>query len=259
MSESLLSSRNLAFELYEVLDAEALTQRERFADHNRETFDAALGTARSIAEKFFAPHNRKGDEQEPEYVDGAATLIPEVKPAVDAFIEAVRIDPQTIELHFALGSLFRRRGEVDRAIRIHQSLIDREDLTEEQRLQALDELGQDFLKAGLLDRAENIYRQLRDTPRQQVALKALLEIYQQEKNWTEAIETASLLRREAFIADMTSRLIVRSLRLCSSRAIAGSAVSSAIATRRSVPSSDAEIAATRPPVISLIVASMSSA
>jgi butyryl-CoA dehydrogenase len=88
MSETLLSSRNLAFELYEVLDAEALTQRERFAEHNRETFDAALGTARSIAEKFFAPHNRKGDEQEPEYVDGAATLIPEVKPAVDAFLEA---------------------------------------------------------------------------------------------------------------------------------------------------------------------------
>ncbi|MFC5696150.1 acyl-CoA dehydrogenase [Pseudomonas sp. GCM10022186] len=88
MSETLLSSRNLAFELYEVLDAEALTQRERFADHNRETFDAALGTARSIAEKFFAPHNRKGDEHEPEYVDGAATLIPEVKPAVDAFLEA---------------------------------------------------------------------------------------------------------------------------------------------------------------------------
>ncbi|MDE3737597.1 acyl-CoA dehydrogenase [Pseudomonas resinovorans] len=88
MSETLLSSRNLAFELYEVLDAEALTQRERFADHNRETFDAALGTARSIAEKFFAPHNRKGDEQEPEYVNGAATLIPEVKPAVDAFLEA---------------------------------------------------------------------------------------------------------------------------------------------------------------------------
>ncbi|BAN50977.1 acyl-CoA dehydrogenase [Metapseudomonas resinovorans] len=88
MSETLLSSRNLAFELYEVLDAEALTQRERFADHNRETFDAALGTARSIAEKFFAPHNRKGDEHEPEYVNGAATLIPEVKPAVDAFLEA---------------------------------------------------------------------------------------------------------------------------------------------------------------------------
>ncbi|MBD9427355.1 acyl-CoA dehydrogenase [Pseudomonas sp. PDM15] len=88
MSESLLSSRNLAFELYEVLDAEALTQRERFADHNRETFDAAIGTARGIAEELFAPHNRKNDEHEPQYVDGAAVLIPEVAPALKAFHEA---------------------------------------------------------------------------------------------------------------------------------------------------------------------------
>lgn len=88
MSETLLSSRNLAFELYEVLDAQALTQRERFAEHNRETFDAALGTARGIAEELFAPHNRKNDENEPQYVDGGAVLIPEVKPAVDAFNQA---------------------------------------------------------------------------------------------------------------------------------------------------------------------------
>lgn len=88
MSETLLSSRNLAFELYEVLDAEGLTRRERFADHNRETFDAAIGTARNIAEKYFAPHNRKGDENEPRYENGQAILIPEVKPAVDAFLEA---------------------------------------------------------------------------------------------------------------------------------------------------------------------------
>ncbi|MCQ2999677.1 acyl-CoA dehydrogenase [Pseudomonas syringae] len=88
MSESLLSSRNLAFELYEVLDAEALTRRERFAEHNRETFDAAIGTARTIAEKYFAPHNRKADENEPRYENGEAVLIPEVKPAVDAFLEA---------------------------------------------------------------------------------------------------------------------------------------------------------------------------
>lgn len=88
MTDTLLDSRNLAFELYEVLNAEELTQRERFADHNRETFDAALATARQIAEKYFAPHNRKNDENEPEFVDGSAVLIPEVKPAVDAFIEA---------------------------------------------------------------------------------------------------------------------------------------------------------------------------
>ncbi|WP_223825549.1 acyl-CoA dehydrogenase family protein, partial [Halopseudomonas salina] len=88
MSDTLLDSRNLAFELYEVLDAEGLTERPRFADHNRETFDAAINTARTIADKYFAPHNRKSDENEPKYVDGAAELIPEVKPAVDAFLEA---------------------------------------------------------------------------------------------------------------------------------------------------------------------------
>ncbi|MGX5221090.1 acyl-CoA dehydrogenase [Pseudomonas segetis] len=88
MSETLLNARNLAFELYEVLDAQALTQRERFAEHSRETFDAAIDTARSIAENLFAPHNRKNDENEPEYIDGAAKLIPEIKPAVDAFLEA---------------------------------------------------------------------------------------------------------------------------------------------------------------------------
>jgi butyryl-CoA dehydrogenase len=88
MSETLLSSRNLAFELYEVLDAEALTRRERFAEHSRETFDAAITTARTIAEKYFAPHNRKNDEHEPRYENGEAILIPEVKPAVDAFLEA---------------------------------------------------------------------------------------------------------------------------------------------------------------------------
>ncbi|MCK9259659.1 MAG: lipopolysaccharide assembly protein LapB [Azoarcus sp.] len=113
--------------------------------------------------------------------------------AIDAFVEAVRIDPQTIELHFALGSLFRRRGETDRAIRMHQLLVDREDLSEEQRLQALGELGQDFLKAGLLDRAEAVFMRLRGTRADDVALRYLLEIYQQEKDWTKAIEIAGSL------------------------------------------------------------------
>ena len=96
--------------------------------------------------------------------------------AIDSFVEAVRIDPQTIELHFALGSLFRRRGETDRAIRIHQLLVDREDVTEEQRLQALGELGQDFLKAGLLDRAESVFVRLRGTRAANVALRSQHEI-----------------------------------------------------------------------------------
>lgn len=113
--------------------------------------------------------------------------------AIDSFVEAVRIDPQTIELHFALGSLFRRRGETERAIRIHQLLVDREDITEEQRLQALGELGQDFLKAGLLDRAEAVFVRLRGSRADALALRYLLEIYQQEKDWAKAIEAAGAL------------------------------------------------------------------
>jgi lipopolysaccharide biosynthesis regulator YciM len=110
--------------------------------------------------------------------------------AIDSFLLAVQIDPQTVELHFALGNLFRRRGELDRAIRIHQSLVDREIIEPEQRLQAQEELGEDYLKAGLLDRAESVYLALRGTARSEAANAALLEIYQQEKNWASAIEIA---------------------------------------------------------------------
>jgi lipopolysaccharide assembly protein B len=110
--------------------------------------------------------------------------------AIEAFLEAAKVDPETIELHFALGSLFRRRGETDRAIRVHQNLVDREGLREDQRLHALAELGHDYLKAGLLDRAEDIFVKLRGTPRNEEALRALLEIFQQEKEWLKAIEIA---------------------------------------------------------------------
>ena len=78
--------------------------------------------------------------------------------AIEAFLEVAKMDPDTLELHFALGALFRRRGELDRAIRIHQNLVDRADLSQDQRMKALYELGQDFLKSGLLDRAESVFR-----------------------------------------------------------------------------------------------------
>src|SRR3982750_1157652 len=80
--------------------------------------------------------------------------------AIEAFIEVVKVDPETVELHFALGSLFRRRGEYDRAIRMHQNLLERADLAEEQKVIALAELGQDYLKAGILDRAEEVFKKL---------------------------------------------------------------------------------------------------
>jgi lipopolysaccharide biosynthesis regulator YciM len=111
--------------------------------------------------------------------------------AIEAFLEAAKVDPETIELHFALGNLFRRRGETDRAIRVHQHLVDREGLREDQRLHALAELGHDYLKAGLLDRAEDIFVKLRGTVRDEESLRALLEIYQQEKEWLKAIDIAS--------------------------------------------------------------------
>jgi lipopolysaccharide assembly protein B len=100
----------------------------------------------------------------------------------------VKVDPETVELHFALGSLFRRRGEYDRAIRMHQNLLDRADLGAEQKLQAQMELGQDYLKAGILDRAEELFSKLESTSQGMAARRFLLEIYQQEKDWPRAIE-----------------------------------------------------------------------
>ena len=111
--------------------------------------------------------------------------------AIEAFIEVVKVDPETVELHFALGSLFRRRGEYDRAIRMHQNLIDRADLSEEQRLTALFELGQDYLKAGILDRAEEIFERLRNGPLAVEARRFLLEIFQAEKEGIKAIDMAA--------------------------------------------------------------------
>jgi len=108
--------------------------------------------------------------------------------AIEAFIEVVKVDPETVELHFALGSLFRRRGEYDRAIRMHQHLLERADLGDEQKTAALAELGQDYLKAGILDRAEEVFTKLKGTGLDATANLHLLEIYEQEKDWARAIE-----------------------------------------------------------------------
>ncbi len=113
--------------------------------------------------------------------------------AIEAFIEVVKVDPQTIELHFALGSLFRRRGEVERAIRMHQNLVERADLAQDKKLAALFELAQDYLKAGLLDRAEELFLKLVETVHAEAALRFLLEIYEQEKEWQKAIDSAGRL------------------------------------------------------------------
>ena len=107
--------------------------------------------------------------------------------AIESFIEVVKVDPQTIDLHFALGSLFRRQGETERAIRMHQNLLDRPTLPADKRTMATYELAQDFHRAGLLDRAEALFRKLDDTPFEHSSLSHLISIYETEKDWPKAI------------------------------------------------------------------------
>src|SRR5207237_4574321 len=119
---------------------------------------------------------------------------------IEAFIDVVKVDPETIELHFALGSLFRRRGEYDRAIRMHQNLLERADLPEDQKVIALAERGQDYLKAGILDRAEEVFTKLEKSPQAPAARAHLLEIYEQEKDWARAVALARQIGTDARVA-----------------------------------------------------------
>lgn len=115
----------------------------------------------------------------------------ETDKAVDIFIKMLEVDSDTVETHLAVGKLFRRRGEVDRAIRIHQNLIARPQLEKIYREQSLFELGQDYLSAGMLDRAERIFLELVNAKSHSAqALKTLIDIYQQEKDWENAVNTA---------------------------------------------------------------------
>ncbi|MCH7822559.1 MAG: lipopolysaccharide assembly protein LapB [Proteobacteria bacterium] len=130
-----------------------------------------------------------------DYLKGLNFLLNEqTDQALEHFLEMVRVDDKTIETHFALGSLFRRRGEVDRAIRIHQNIIARPDLAAEQRDQALFSLSKDYFRAGLLDRAEKLFVRLAEGSRYQVqALESLCRIYEQEKEWEKAIDCGQKL------------------------------------------------------------------
>ncbi|MGE5332822.1 MAG: lipopolysaccharide assembly protein LapB [Nitrospirota bacterium] len=110
--------------------------------------------------------------------------------AIDVFIEAVQNDPDTSELHFALGNLFRRRGEYDRAVRVHEHLLSRGDLSPRDRERAQHALALDFLKAGLLDRAEDALARLEGTPFEEQARLALLAIYERSRDWPRAATIA---------------------------------------------------------------------
>ncbi|HEB86152.1 MAG TPA: lipopolysaccharide assembly protein LapB [Gammaproteobacteria bacterium] len=139
-----------------------------------------------------AKTERGGIDIPSDYLKGMNYLLNEQPDkAIETFIQMLDVDSNTVETHLALGGLFRRRGEVDRAIRIHQNLIARPTLNKDERNQALFELGQDYMRAGLLDRAEILLSELLDSdPRHRSALKLLLDIYQQEKEWQDAIQVA---------------------------------------------------------------------
>lgn len=117
--------------------------------------------------------------------------------AIESFLQVAKENPQTVELQFALGSLFRRRGEVDRAIRMHQDLMNREDLPPEQRREASFELAQDYFKAGLLDHAEQVLSRLAEVQPSEEVHRHLLDIYIQEKDWAKAIDAAKKLEVSA--------------------------------------------------------------
>lgn len=131
-----------------------------------------------------------------EYVVGLNYLLNEQPDkAVDVFIKLLEVDSDTVETHLALGTLFRRRGEVDRAIRIHQNLIARPQLSVSQRKEALMALGQDYMSAGVFDRAERIFMEVVELGgnRETRSLQGLLAIYQQEKAWEKALEITQQL------------------------------------------------------------------
>lgn len=115
--------------------------------------------------------------------------------AIDAFVEAVQDDPHSADLHFALGNLFRRRGEFERAVRVHQHLLQRGDLPTAERERAQHALAQDFMKAGLFDRAEEAFRALEGSPFDTEARLALLTLHERSRDWRAAAEVAARLER----------------------------------------------------------------
>ena len=149
-----------------------------------------------LASKFDVRQMRFENRQAPKaYFRGLNFLLNEQQDqAIDAFIEAVQNDPDTSELHFALGNLFRRRGEYERAVRVHEHLLSRGDLSSADRARAQHALALDFLKAGLLDRAEAALQKLEGTAFESQARMALLANYERSRDWAQAAETAQQLQ-----------------------------------------------------------------
>jgi lipopolysaccharide biosynthesis regulator YciM len=148
-----------------------------------------------MASRLDLRQSRKEHRDAPRaYFKGLSLLLNEQQDkAIDAFIEAIQNDPDTVDLHFALGSLFRRRGEFQRAIRVHEHLLSRPGMPDVERHRARHALAQDFLRAGLFDRAEESFRQLEGTSFEAAARLALLSLQERAHEWDRAIETAHIL------------------------------------------------------------------
>jgi lipopolysaccharide biosynthesis regulator YciM len=154
----------------------------------------ALGWIGSRIDLRQLKHEHRGSPKA--YYEGLVLLLNEQPDkAIDTFIEAVQGDPDTTELHFALGNLFRRRGEFERAVRVHQHLMQRADLSPTERSRAQEALAQDYLKAGLFDRAEDAFRALEGTPFETEARLALLALAERSRDWSSAATVAALLEK----------------------------------------------------------------
>ena len=150
-----------------------------------------------LASRFDLRQWKRDERDSPKaYYKGLNLLLNEQHDkAIDAFIEAVQQDPDTSDLHFALGNLFRRRGEYERAVRVHEHLLNRADLPRSERDRAQHALAQDFMKAGLLDRAEAAYRSLDGTAFDTEARLALLTLHERSRNWRAAADVAQKLEQ----------------------------------------------------------------
>lgn len=150
-----------------------------------------------LASRFDLKQFQREQRETPKpYFKGLNLLLNEQQDkAIDAFIEAVQQDPQSSDLHFALGNLFRRRGEFERAVRVHEHLLNRADLPAAERQRAQNALAQDYMKAGLFDRAEAAYRSLEGTPFDTEARLALLGLYERSRDWKAAADTAAKLEK----------------------------------------------------------------
>ena len=159
----------------------------------------ALFAAGWLCRGFDAKQRAGGAELPQTYSRGVSLLLSgESDKAIDAFVEAVKLDPQQIELHHVLGNLFRARGDFERAIRLHRHIYNRAELNDAERTAALRELAEDYIQAGLFDRAEAAFRRLSEVPSEHLAaLHRLLEIYVTEHEWQAAVDTAERLEAKA--------------------------------------------------------------